>query len=89
MKQHWERYTLVASAGSLEDADIALNFMRYLKKHSIEFRMPLPAETMDDYTDYLFKVMEENTPEGRYFGTPDDDQPDVFGYWQLPDLRVV
>lgn len=89
MKQHWERYNLVASVGSLDEPDLVMNFLRYLKKHKVEYRMPYPAETLDNYTDYLFEVMEQNTPDGFYFGTPDDKQVDVFGYWLLPDERRV
>ena len=87
LKQHWESYKFIASVGSLEDRRIARNFMQYLHRRKIEFRMPFAAETLDDYTDYLFKVMEEHTPSGRYFGTPDDNQMDVFGYFRLPDTR--
>jgi len=87
MKQHWERYKFVVSVGSLEEKFLIKNFTRFLKRIRVPFRMPLPAETIDDYTDYLFKVMEENTPEGRYFGTPTDKAVDVFGYWSLPDER--
>jgi hypothetical protein len=89
MKQHWERYKLIASVGSLEEPVLVKNFVRYLKRNRIEYRMPYPAETLDDYADYLFRVMEEHTPEGRYFGTPNDEAVDVFGYWMLPDERRI
>lgn len=87
INKHWESYKFVASVGCLEDQQVALNFMRYMNRRKFVFRMPFAAETLDDYTDYLFKVMEEHTPSGRYFGTPDDNQMDVFGYFRLPDTR--
>lgn len=89
MARHWESYKFIASVGSLEEPILVKNFIRSLKRRGIEYRMPYPAETLDDYTDYIFRVMEDNTPPGRYFGTPNDKDWDVFGYWYLPDKRRV
>ncbi len=89
MARHWERYKYIVSVGSLEEPVLVRNFVRYLKRRHIEFRLPYAAETLDDYTDYMFKLLEDNTPEGRYFGTPTDKDVDVFGYWHLPDKRRV
>lgn len=88
-KPSWYRFKYIASVGSLDEPVIAINFMRFLKRMKFEYRMPFPAETLDDYVDYLFKVMEDNTPQGRYFGTPSDKDTDVFGYFSLPDKRSI
>jgi len=85
----WGRFKWVVSAGSLDEPVLASNFMRWLQVRGAEFRVPYPAETLDDYVDYLFQVMEDNTPEGKYFGTPDDFKTDIFGFFPLPDKRRI
>lgn len=83
----WIRADYVASEGVLDDFELAMNFMRYLERKKLLFRYGHPHETVSDYLDYLFEVMEYYTPEGKYFGTPSDEKVDVFGYFSLPDLR--
>lgn len=84
---YWIRADYVASEGTLEDLELLFNFMCYLERKQLPFRYGYPHETVADYLDYLFEVMEYYTPEDKYFGTPSDDRPDVFGYFSLPDLR--
>jgi hypothetical protein len=83
----WIRADYVASEGTLEDSELLTNFMCYLERRKLPFRYGLFHETIEDYLDYLFEVMEYYTPEGKYFGTPNDHTPDVFGYFSLPDVR--
>lgn len=84
---NWSRFKWVVSVGSLDEIVLVKNFTAYCRVNDIAHRMPLPAETLDDYTDYMFKVMEDYTPEGKYFGTPNDLTMDVFGFFPLPDKR--
>lgn len=83
----WKRSNYVASEGTLEDIDIAKNFVYYLKRNRLPYKPLQDLEPIDRYLDYLFEVMEYYVPEGKYFGTPSDTRNDVFGYFSLPDLR--
>ena len=77
----------IASAGTLDDTELAIAFMRYLWKFSRDYRRMLPGEDVETYLDYLFEKMETLAPSKYYFGTPNDRQTDVFGYFKLPDTR--
>ena len=81
------RSKYVVSVGSLEEKELANNMVSWLWKNGYEFRIPEPDETIDDYVDYLFALMEQITPAGRYFGTPDDSHTNLFGFFHLPDKR--
>ena len=77
----------IASKGTLDDTELAIAFMRYLWKFSRNYRRMQDGESVEDYLDYLFVKMDELAPAKYYFGTPNDHQTDVFGYFKLPDTR--
>lgn len=79
----------IVSVGSLEEVDLADNFMTWLWNNGKDFRIPEIEEDLNDYVDYLFQVMEDVTPAGRYFGTPDDKRNNIFGFFPLPDKRMI